>query len=181
MKGSPMSAKKEKGRRAGREGTVWQERLRRLLPEYGHRNWIVIADAAYPKQSARGIETVCTGQEPLAVLKRVLQEIAGAPHVRAVVMLDAELDYVAEKDAPGAGTYRDTLKTLLKGQPVKVLPHREIIDQLDQSARLFHVLLLKTEQAIPYTSVFLELDCGYWDDAKEARLRRAFGVKAKLA
>ncbi len=176
-----MGAKNLKGGHAGREGAVWQARLRQLLPEYGHRNWIVVADAAYPRQSAPGIATVCTGQDQIVVLKCVLQAIAKAPHVRAVVMLDAELDCVAEKDAPGAGDYRDKLRTLLKGQPVKVLPHRDIIDKLDQGARLFNVLLLKTELMIPYTSVFLELDCGYWDDAKEARLRRAFDEKAKAA
>ena len=98
-----MGAKDVKGGLAGRKGTVWQTRLRRLLPEYGHRNWIVVADAAYPRQSAPGIETVCTGQDQIAVLKRVLQEIAGTPHVRAIVMLDAELDGVVETDAPGAG------------------------------------------------------------------------------
>lgn len=55
--------------------------------------------------------------------------------------------------------------------------HREIIDKLDQDAKSFNVLLLKTDMAIPYTSVFLELDCGYWDSAKEARLRKAVGVE----
>ena len=36
---------------------------------------------------------------------------------------------------------------------------------------MFNVLLLKTDLVIPYTSVFLQLDCGYWNAEKEARLR----------
>jgi len=35
------------------------------------------------------------------------------------------------------------------------------------------VLVLKTRMAIPYTSVFLQLDCQYWSADSEARLREA--------
>jgi hypothetical protein len=40
----------------------WQTVLDETLPVYGHRNWIVIADSAYPKQSNSAITTVCTGE-----------------------------------------------------------------------------------------------------------------------
>jgi len=33
------------------------------------------------------------------------------------------------------------------------------------------VLVIKTDMTIPYTSVFFELDCGYWDSDAEKRLR----------
>jgi hypothetical protein len=49
----------------------------------------------------------------------------------------------------------------------------EIIKRLDESSKLFNVILLKTDEILPYSSVFLELDCGYWDGDKEARLRQA--------
>jgi hypothetical protein len=35
------------------------------------------------------------------------------------------------------------------------------------------VLLIKTKMRIPYTSVFFELDCGYWNAQGEKRLRAA--------
>jgi hypothetical protein len=42
----------------------WERQLRESLPLYGHRNWIVVADAAYPAQSKHGIETVlATGDQ----------------------------------------------------------------------------------------------------------------------
>lgn len=151
----------------------WEETLEQRLPVYGHRNWIVVADAAYPKQSAPGIETVYTGGEHLEVLARVLRAVEDAPHVRAVVKLDAELEHVSERDAPGVEAYRQRLDALVEGRPVLRVPHEEIIDALDEGARLFDILLLKTDLAIPYTSVFLELDCGYWSEEQEARLREA--------
>jgi len=32
-----------------------------LLPLFGHRNWIVVADSAYPAHSMPGIETIVSG------------------------------------------------------------------------------------------------------------------------
>lgn len=149
----------------------WRDRLRQELPALGHRNWIVVADAAYPKQSAPGIETVVTGAGQLEVLKEVLAAIEKAPHVRAVVMLDQELDNVAETDATGVEDYRQALKELFSQNEPKVMPHEDIIRELDEASKLFNVVMLKTKMTIPYTSVFLQLDCGYWDAEKEARLR----------
>lgn len=151
----------------------WQHRFNEILPEYGHRNWIVVSDSAYPKQSASGIETITTSQEPLEVLEIVLNAIEEASHVQAIVMLDEELDSVPETDAPGVTAYRNELKKHLKGKQIKVMLHEDIIAELDKDAEIFNILLLKTDLTIPYTSVFLQLDCGYWDAKKEKRLREA--------
>lgn len=151
--------------------TNWRTRFAEELPTLGHRNWIVIADSAYPKQSAPGIETVVTGESQLKVLAEVLEAIKQAPHVQGVIMVDQELDQVQEADAPGVDNYRESLSTLLSGTQPKVMPHDDIIAELDQGSKLFNVLLLKTNLTIPYTSVFIQLDCGYWDAEKESRLR----------
>jgi hypothetical protein len=37
-------------------------------------------------------------------------------------------------------------------------------------------LIVKTDMTIPYTSVFFELDCGYWNAGAEERLRQAILV-----
>ena len=75
---------------SGCTGNPWHRRFESTLTEYGHRNWIVVADSAYPKQSAPGIETIATGKGQLEVLEIVLDAIADAPHVQAIVMLDGE-------------------------------------------------------------------------------------------
>ena len=54
------------------------------------------------------------------------------------------------------------------------MPHEDIIAELDKASEMFNVLLLKTDMTLPYTSVFLQLDCGYWNADKEKRLRAAF-------
>jgi hypothetical protein len=151
----------------------WQQKLAQQLPLLGHRNWIVIADSAYPLQSGQGIETVATGADQLTVLKTVFARLSESKHVRPVIYLDAELPFVSEEDAPGVEAYRTALTALFSDRPTKPLPHEEIIDRLDSSAKKFHVLILKTNMTLPYTSVFIELDCGYWSAEAEARMRRA--------
>ncbi|HEX4612046.1 MAG TPA: hypothetical protein VH092_27870 [Urbifossiella sp.] len=151
----------------------WKSVLAERVQAFGHRNWIVIADSAYPVQTRGGIETVVTGADHLTVVRAVLDELARAKHVRPVVSLDAELPHVPEADAPGIGRYRDDLAKLLGGRRPQSLPHEEVIARLDKAGETFRVLVLKTDLVLPYTSVFLELDCGYWSPDAERRLREA--------
>jgi hypothetical protein len=151
----------------------WESSLKRLLPLWGHRNWLVVADSAYPAQSNPGIETIATEADHLQVLKKTLGAIDKSRHVRANIYLDTELKAVAEQDAPGVTQYRENLARLIGNRETLVLAHEQIIAKLDESARLFRILILKSKLAIPYTSVFFELDCGYWTREAEERLRHS--------
>ncbi len=153
--------------------STWRDKLHEELPLLGHRNWIVVVDSAYPWQTSAGVETVETNTDALTVMKTVLDAVSKAPHVRPVVYTDAELPYVPEADAPGVNAYRDGLKKLLNGKPSTAMIHEDIIKKLDEAGKTFHVLILKTTLTIPYTSLFLELKCGYWNDDQEARLKAA--------
>ena len=154
----------------------WQVRLHNEIPLMGHRNWIAIVDSAYPLQTSEGIETVETNGDQLDVVRRVMHEVVESPHLRPVVFTDAELKAVPEDDAPGVTYYRDSLTHFLGefnsgSLERQSLPHEQIISKLDEAGKTFHILVLKTRMTIPYTSVFLRLDCGYWTDAQEKHLR----------
>lgn len=156
----------------------WRSRLDEVLPRFGHRNWIVIADSAYPLQSAPGIETISSGESQIETVRHVLAAISRQPHVRPVVYLDQELHFVPEADAPGVGAYRQLLDgTLSKfgniGLRALTLPHESIIGKLDDASRTFNVLIIKTGMTIPYTSVFIQLNAAYWGDEAEERLRQS--------
>jgi L-fucose mutarotase/ribose pyranase (RbsD/FucU family) len=151
----------------------WERKLDALLPLYGHRNWIVVADAAYPAQSKPGIETIVAGEDQIPVVRKVFSAIHSARHIRPNVYIDRELAFVEEDDAPGIVDYRRQLDEALYGSHLQRLPHEQIIAKLDQSAQTFRILIIKTEMTIPYTSVFFELDCGYWSAEAEDRLRQA--------
>lgn len=151
----------------------WELELDRRMPLFGHRNWIVIADAAYPHQSARGIVTIVADGDLLTVTERALSLIAEARHIKAKVYADRELNFVDERDAPGIEEFRRKLAFLVRDANISQIPHEEIITRLDLAAQVFSILIIKTATLIPYTSVFLELDCGYWNAAAENRLRGA--------
>jgi L-fucose mutarotase/ribose pyranase (RbsD/FucU family) len=153
----------------------WRQRLRATLPRLGHRNWVVVVDAAYPEQVAPGIETIVTGADHLDVVKAVLADLDGQAHVRPVVHLDRELESVPERYARGIREFRGQLKDLLRGRDARAAPHEEIIARLDQAGKTFRVVVLKTNLTLPYTSVFLELDCAYWGRAAEKALRDVMG------
>ena len=154
----------------------WEHWLRQLLPKLGHRNWIVVADSAYPDQSRLGIATTTTEDHQVDVIRKVLAAIGASNHIQAKVHIDRELAFVPEGDASGVTAYRHQLDALLKGSNATQLPHEQIIAKLDKSAEVFRILIIKTDMTIPYTSVFFELDCGYWSAEAEERLRKAIQI-----
>ena len=110
----------------------WEEMLKDRLPLYGHRNWIVIADSAYPAQSSDGVETIVADGEQTAVLARTFALLGECRHIKPTIYTDQELNFVSEADAPGVTAYRGQLEQILKGQDMRVLPHDEIISKAGQ-------------------------------------------------
>ena len=149
----------------------WKAEVTEAMPLLGHRNWILIVDSAYPLQTSQGIETIETNADQADVVRYVLGSIGNSVHVRPVITMDAELPFVPDEDAPGASAYRAQIGKLLHGYTVESLPHDRVIANIDEAGKLFHVLVLKTTMTIPYTSVFIRLDCKYWSADAEKRLR----------
>jgi len=149
----------------------WMDTLTGYLPALGHRNWIVVADSAFPLQISPGIETIVTGEDHFAVLDKVLKAVDGAKHIRPKVWLDKELAFVPEELAPGADDARRRLDEALKGRGAMPVLHEDLIARLDQAGKTFKIVMVKTTLAVPYTTVFLELDCGYWSPEAEAKMR----------
>lgn len=149
----------------------WKTEVEKTIQLFGHRNWIVVADGAYPKQSNPAIKTITVDANQLEVVQFVNETIKKSSHVQANIFLDKEMAFVAEKDAKGIDNYRFELNKILNTKNLNTKLHEEIIGELDKSAELFDVLIIKTKLAIPYTSVFFQLDCGYWNAEAEKNLR----------
>lgn len=168
----------------------WQDTLKKDLTLLGHRNWICVVDSAYPAQTSPGIKMVDTREDHVTVLNAVIATLKKAPHVRPQIYLDHELGFVADRDAPGISKLRQSIlqaigtgasqmprssSTSLIGASAARLPHEKIIAKLEEAGKSFQVLLLKTNCTKPYTSIFMELNCGYWSDSAEKRLRESIG------
>ncbi|MDL2256311.1 hypothetical protein LJC38_06980 [Parabacteroides sp. OttesenSCG-928-K15] len=149
----------------------WKEQLKGEIPLMGHRNWIVITDMAYPLQTQPGIETIYVDEPYMDILSFVYEEIEKAPHVRPHIYQDKELSFLSDQDAKGVDALKEKMNTLM-GSKVIALPHEELIGRLDEVSKMFHVIILKSNLTIPYTSTFFELDCNYWEDAKQQLLQK---------
>jgi len=151
----------------------WEDIFYDELPALGHRNWIVVADSAFPLQISPGMEVVVANEDHFVVLERVLKAISESGHVRPKIYLDRELAFVPEALAPGMDACRKRIETMLAKYEVKPILHEELISRMDQVAKTFKILMIKTNLALPYTTVFMELDCGYWSPENEAKMREA--------
>jgi hypothetical protein len=158
---------------------AWRTKLAESMPLLGHRNWILVVDSAYPQQISPGVETVETDDTQIEVVRRVLSEINSSIQVRPVIFMDAELPFITDEDAPGVTTYRAEVMPLLQEYPIEQKPHEKIIADVDEAGKTFQVLVLKTRMTIPYTSVFIRLDCKYWSADQEKSLRNKMSASSK--
>lgn len=93
--------------------------------------------------------------------------------------MDKELQFVSQSDYPGLTAYREQVARLFTGHAVQSLPHEEIMAKLDGAAKTYRVLIIKTNMKIPYTSVFMRLDCGYMSDEVGEKVNRAMSAHSK--
>jgi len=149
----------------------WKEKLNDELPLLGHRNWILVVDKAYPAQTATGIKVINTGESLLGVLQFTLQKIDHSLHVRPIIYTDKELEFLTPQLVPLVNSYKKELQKTLKEVKPLTLLHDSVFVKIDQASKLFKVIILKTEETIPYSSVFIQLDCKYWSSENEKTLR----------
>ena len=82
-----------------------------------------------------------------------------------------ELRAVSNDQAPGVDQFRLNLKSSLHGYVPRELDERTLNRLLQGTSSSYAVLVIKTQTALPYSSVFIELDSGYWDSETEQKLR----------
>lgn len=149
----------------------WEEIVQEDLHLLGHRNWILVVDKAFPEQSSAGMKYIYVEQDLLPTLEYVLEQVENSTHVAPIIFRDRELEYITEEQVPGIERFRAESGKVLEGKEVNTLLHDEVFGMLDESSSLFRVLVIKTNCTLPYTSVFLQLDCSYWGPDQEDELR----------
>lgn len=153
------------------EAETWTKKLEEDLHLLGHRNWILVVDKAFPEQSSPGMKYLYVDQDLIPTLNHVLEALDQSTHVKPIIYQDKELSYISEDQVMGIDAFRTDVARVLEGRDVNTLLHDEVFSMLDESASLFRVLVIKTSCTLPYTSVFLQLDCSYWGPDNEKTLR----------
>lgn len=151
----------------------WKTQFNEQLPLLGHRNWILVVDKAFPRQNGSGIITINTGEALLPVLQYTLNQINQSTHVKPILYTDTELKYITEKQVPEIEKFKTDLFGIIPKDQARTLLHDSVFVQIAKASELFRIIVLKTEQVIPYSSVFLQLDCKYWSGENENLLRES--------
>lgn len=153
----------------------WKDKVKQELPYMGHRNWLLVVDKAYPLQSAEGMRYTNTNMPLPEVLDFVLSAMKDSPHVKPIIYTDQELNALDDTFCKGIGEMRDAINQVIARHAdkssVRTMLHDDVFNKLDAASKLFTVQVLKTESLLPYTSVFIEFDCGYWSETQEKKLR----------
>jgi D-ribose pyranose/furanose isomerase RbsD len=154
-----------------RNNPPWHAAVDRQAGQLGYRNWIVIAEASFPAQNRPGIRQVTASVDVPEALDYVLNALEQTEHVRPHIYVPRELRSVENDFAPGIDELRKRLKDSLHGHEAAELEQQSLLTLLQDANRSFDVLVIRTTTALPYSSVFLELQPGYWDVDSETRLR----------
>lgn len=151
----------------------WKAQLNLQLPLLGHRNWILVVDKAFPAQNAAGIVTINTGEPLLPVLQYTLDQIKSSTHVKPLIFTDKELNYITVTQVPEIEKFKTKLFEIIPKEQAQTMLHDSVFVKIAKASELFRIVVLKTEQVIPYSSVFLQLDCKYWPAENEKQLRES--------
>jgi D-ribose pyranose/furanose isomerase RbsD len=152
-------------------GTDWRGEANNQLGKLGYRNWIVISEASLPAQNRPGIHQITATAEIPEVVDYVLRTMEQTENVRPRVYVTREMRAVENNFAPGMDTYREALKKSLHAHETTELDQQALLTLMEDANRTLDVLVIRTQTALPYSSIFMELQPGYWDGESEARLR----------
>lgn len=137
----------------------------------GVGNWVIISESSFPAHSGRGVRTVSVDAEIPEVVDFLVDYFDHSQNVTPVFNTARELPFVGNDRAPGIDEYRKLLKKSLHGHTVREMDHDSLALLAQRNSGKFAVLVIKTNTALPYSSVFIELDTGYWDRDSEDSLR----------
>ncbi len=150
----------------------WAGVVSREVNALGIQNWIIISESSFPVVSNRGVRTVVVDTEIPELVDYVVNEFEKSETVIPSFSTARELPFVKNDRAPGIDEFRKLLKEALHGHEVRQMDHRSLTMLAQSDATKYAVLVLKTKTTLPYSSVFIELDSGYWDRESEDNLRK---------
>ena len=150
----------------------WKASTDDQVNQLGYRNWIVVAEASFPAHSRSGVRQITADAEVPEVVDYVLNALERTQHVRPRIYLTRELRAVENDFAPGIDDLRKRITASLHGYEPTQLDQQSLLTLIESANQNFDVLVIRTPTALPYSSVFLELQPGYWDAESETRLRK---------
>ncbi len=157
----------------------WQLDVCNAITKLGYGNWIIVADAAYPQIHNASTQTIHAPAGSPDVVDLIINCMETTQHVRPTFYLPRELRALQPRQAPGIDEHRSALAHALHGyQPLELNEHM-LNSLVTEANKTFSALIIKTQTTLPYSSVFIDLDSGYWDQQHEQDLRSSMQQPAR--
>lgn len=142
------------------------------LFQLGARNWVIVADTAYPLPAGESVVCINVPCNLADTLREVLDLMESEGAVVPRLWVSHELSAVQEKRAPGIKAYRTELEKLLLGRFHYEVNSRVVDMQINKAAKDYRILVIRTSSRLPYSSIAIELDSGYWNSDAELEVRQ---------
>jgi L-fucose mutarotase/ribose pyranase (RbsD/FucU family) len=149
----------------------WRDALVAQTAQLGYRNWIVISEASFPAHSRAGVRQINANEEIPVVVDEVIRTLEQTEHVTPNIYVAREMRLLENDDAPGIDEFRKQLQHALHARGTTELEQQSLLTLMEDATKSFEVLVIRTNTALPYTSVFMELQPGYWNSDSESQLR----------
>ena len=128
----------------------WLGTLRHELGYLGARNWVVVAEAAFPIHSRRGLSVVQLNGEIPDVVDAVERVIEEKSHVKPRLYVATEAASVPYDYAPGIKNYREQLEEALHGRETVQLDHTMLLRMLKDVSYMLQDVYYKDVLYIVY-------------------------------
>ena len=136
------------------------QRIIAQLPLARPGNWIVVAGPDSPFADLSNTERLALGEDHLESITTIAEAVLGTDHLRGVVYLAAELEFLTQADAPGISELRSELHSRLADFPledVHQIPREEILALVEEAAVVRRVAVIETNGP-PHAAVVFALD-----------------------
>ena len=142
------------------------------LLQLGARNWVVIADPTYPIPAGAGAYTMAVQSGAADTFREVLDLLETQASLTPRIWVCNEMEVLTDSLAPGITQYKHEIDPLLSGRFCYRLDEKIISAQLADASQKYRILYIKTRTQLPYSTIAIELDSGYWDPDAEAEVRK---------
>jgi len=124
---------------------TWLDNVDQEVHKLGSFNWVIVADPSFPALSR-----------------------SGGPRIH----LTREASAVVEDETPGINQFRAERDFVLNKRETITLTNNALNLLITDARKNYRILVIKTTTNLPYTSIFMELESGYWDGESETALRK---------
>lgn len=152
-------------------GGAWRSDIETHASQLGYGNWIVVTEASFPAYKRLGTRRISVDRTIPDILDQILRSLEKTEYVRPKIYLPTELGVIENDFSPGIESYRNALDEALHGYEVTRAEQESLRILVADAQRSLDVLVIRSNTALPYSSIFIELEPGYWDGASESRLR----------